>query len=78
MPPDMTGLHAVQGLAAAPNGQVAIAMTNSSSVEQFDSASGTFTQIPMPTANDEPLSVAYASNGTLGTMDGTTDAQAAS
>jgi hypothetical protein len=67
LPAELKGQHLVQGIAVAPNGkEVAIAMTNSNSVELFDESSGKFGQVAMPTVSEEPLSVAYSSNGTLG------------
>jgi len=66
LPPDLKGQHLVQGIAVAPDGNhVAIAMTNASSLEVFDVSAGTFSQIAMPTASQEPMSVAYASNGAV-------------
>jgi hypothetical protein len=64
--PALQGIHYVQGLAVGPRGEVAIATWDSSSVEIFDPTSGTFTQLPMPTVNDEPLAVAFSDNGSLG------------
>jgi hypothetical protein len=59
--------HLVQGIAVAADGShVAIAMSNASSVEIFDASAGTFTQIAMPAASDDPVAVAYAGDGTLG------------
>jgi hypothetical protein len=56
----------VQGLSVSPSGQVAVAMTNSSSLAVFDPASSAFTRILMPAKAEEPLAVAYASDGSLG------------
>lgn len=65
LPPDLKRVSAVQGISVSPSGQVAIAMTNSSSLAVFDPASGEFTKISMPAREDEPLAVAYASDGVL-------------
>jgi hypothetical protein len=66
-PPEVQGLYLVEAIAASPDGsQIAIAMDLSSSVELFDPAAGTFTQIAMPAASDTPQSLAYAPGGTLG------------
>ncbi len=64
-PPNLAGIEAVEALAVAPGGQVAIAMSSSTGVEIFDPNAGTFTTVTLPTSGDEPLSVAYASDGTL-------------
>src|SRR6266568_2071351 len=67
LPANLKGQHLVQGIAVAPDGgQVAIAMSHSSSVELFDQNAGTFTQVAMPASSDEPVSVAYAPDGSLG------------
>jgi hypothetical protein len=66
-PADTQGLYLVQAIAASPGGtQIAIAMDLSSSVELFDPAAGTFTQIAMPATSDTPVSLAYTPDGTLG------------
>ena len=64
-PPNLAGIEAVQALAVGPKGQVAIAMSSSNGVEVFDPVSATFTTVTLPAAGDEPLSVAYTSDGTL-------------
>jgi len=66
LPPALEGLHAVQALAVGPTGQVAVAMTNSSSVQEFSPRTDSFAMLPMPTNNDEPLSLAYSPTGILG------------
>lgn len=53
-------------LAVSPDGQVALAMPMSSSVQVLDPRSGTFQQIRLPNAADQPLAVGYARNGVLG------------
>ena len=66
-PTDTQGQYLVQAIAASPGGrQIAIGLDLSSSVELFDPAAGTFTQIAMPAASDTPQSLAYAPDGTLG------------
>jgi hypothetical protein len=66
-PPDVQGLYLVQAIAANPGGtQIAIGMDLASSVELFDPAAGTFTQIAMPATSDTPVSLAYTPDGTLG------------
>ncbi len=66
-PADTQGLYLVQAIAASPDGsQIAIGMDLSSSVELFNPAAGTFTQIAMPATSDTPVSLAYAPDGTLG------------
>jgi len=66
-PSGQQGQHMVQGIAvASDSSHVAIAMSNASSVEIFDPSAGTFTQIAMPAASDDPVGVAYAPDGTLG------------
>jgi hypothetical protein len=66
LPPALKGLHAVQALAAGPDGMVAIGMSNSSSVQLFNAGTGQFSEVSMPTTNDEPLSLAYSPDGALG------------
>jgi len=57
---------AVQGLAVAPNGDVAVAMSQSSAAELLYSRSGKWRQINMPASFDEPISVGFSSTGVLG------------
>lgn len=64
--PTGTGRPAVEALAANASGQIAVAMSNSSSIAMFSQRSGRFTKVMMPTSTDRPRSVAYAGNGTLG------------
>jgi hypothetical protein len=67
LPPGLQGQHLVQGIAVAPDGsRVAIAISHASSVEVLDVPAGTFTQIAMPATSDDPVSVAYSPDGTLG------------
>lgn len=66
-PSDVQRLYLVQAIAANPDGsQIAIAMDLSSSIELFDPAAGTFTQIAMPATSDTPTALAYTPDGTLG------------
>jgi len=66
-PSAVQGLYLVQAIDISPDGgQIAIAMDLSSSVELFDPSAGTFTQIAMPDTSDTPVSLAYATDGTLG------------
>ena len=67
LPTDLKGQHLVHSITVAPDaGLVAIAMTHSSSVELFDASAGTFAEVAMPTASEEPVAVAYAPDGSLG------------
>lgn len=65
-PSELQGAHPVVALALSSGGQVAIATSASSSLAVFDPASGVFTEIDMPTVNDEPLALAYSPSGSLG------------
>ncbi|HEY3904996.1 MAG TPA: hypothetical protein VGM14_13885, partial [Streptosporangiaceae bacterium] len=61
-----TGRPAVEALAADANGQIAIAMSNSSAIALFSQRTGRFTEMTMPVSTYEPQSLAYARDGTLG------------
>jgi hypothetical protein len=67
LPPPLKGQHLVQGIAVASDGgEVAIAMSHSSSVEIFDQSDETFSQVSLPASSDAPVAVAYAQDGSLG------------
>jgi len=66
LPSKLAGTHAVQALATAPNGEVAIAMSNSSSITEFNPSTTQFSVSNLPASSDEPLSLAFAEDGTLG------------
>ena len=53
-------------VAVSQDGRVAVAMSDSSSVQVLDPRVGTFKRITLPAAGDHPLAVGYARNGTLG------------
>lgn len=61
-----TGRPAVEALAADANGQIAIAMSNSSAIALFSQRTGRFTEMTMPVSTYVPQSLAYARDGTLG------------
>lgn len=66
LPPSAQGLSpAVTALAVAPDGEVAIGMTVSRSVEIFNPHSGAFTTVVLPSAGDLPIAVEFAGDGTL-------------
>lgn len=53
-------------VAVSQDGRVAVAMSDSSSVQVLYPREGTFRRIELPDAVDRPLAVGYARNGTLG------------
>jgi hypothetical protein len=53
-------------VAVSPDGHVAVATSHSSAVSVLDPRDGTFRQITLPGAADQPLALGYARNGTLG------------
>jgi hypothetical protein len=65
-PPGSGSDTQVQALAVAASGQVAVADTNASSVQVLDPATGQFSQVRTPSEDDQPISVGFARNGTLG------------
>lgn len=60
------GPTAVEALAAGADRQIAVAMSHSSAVEVFSQRTGRFTEVRLPAADDQPRSIAFARNGTLG------------
>lgn len=62
---DMAGHRAVDALAVGPKGQVAIAMNSESSLEVFDPTTAAFSTLKLPVITDEPISVTFASDGSL-------------
>jgi len=56
----------VYSVAVGPDGEVALATSQSSSVQVLDPRSGTFSDYLLPDRTDEPLAVGYAQDGTLG------------
>jgi hypothetical protein len=64
--PAGTGRPAVEALAAGANGQVAIAMSNSSAIAVLSQRTGRFAEMTMPSSAYQPKSLAYARDGTLG------------
>lgn len=65
LPADLRGVRAVQALAAGPGHEIAIAMSNSSSVEIFNRTSHVFRTINLPSTSILPIAVDYSSDGTL-------------
>jgi hypothetical protein len=64
-PVSIQGFHGIESIAMSPaNGDIAIAMEGSESVAVYDPTSGSFASIELPDS-DAPVSVAYASDGTL-------------
>jgi len=53
-------------VAVSQDGYVAVATSRSSAVSVLDPHAGTFRQIKLPSAADQPLAVGFARNGTLG------------
>jgi hypothetical protein len=53
-------------VAVSQDGYVAVATSHSSAVSVLDPRDGTFQQIELPSAADQPLAVGFARNGTLG------------
>jgi hypothetical protein len=65
-PGDDTGRPAVEALAANADGQIAVAMSHSSAIQVFSQRTGRFTEVKLPTTTDQPRSIAFARDGTLG------------
>jgi hypothetical protein len=64
-PPSVKGYHGIESISVSPaNGHVAVAMEAVESVAVYDPDAGSFSTIRLP-ESDEPLSVAYATDGTL-------------
>lgn len=64
-PASIRGFHGIESIAVSPaNGDVAVAMEGAQSVAVYDPTSGTFSSVELPDS-DAPVSVAYASDGTL-------------
>ena len=61
-----TGRPAVEAIAANADGQIAVAMSHSSAVQLFSQRSDRFTEVTLPATTDQPRSIAFARNGTLG------------
>jgi hypothetical protein len=57
---------AADSVAVSLDGYVAVAMSDSSSVQVLDPREGTFRRIKLPGTADQPLAIGYARNGTLG------------
>jgi streptogramin lyase len=53
-------------VAVSPDGHVAVATSHSSSVQVLDPREGTFRQVKLPSAADQPLALWYTRSGTLG------------
>lgn len=53
-------------VAVSPDGHVAVMLPHSAGVQVLDPRDGTFRPVRLPAANDLPLAVGYARNGTLG------------
>jgi len=51
---------------ANADGQIAVAMSHSSAVQLFSQRSDRFTEVTLPATTDQPRSIAFARNGTLG------------
>jgi hypothetical protein len=66
--PGTTGRRsqAIEDLAVGPSGEVAMAMSNSSSALVLAPATGRFRPVLMPAEADQPIAVGYASDGALG------------
>jgi hypothetical protein len=64
--PGGTGRSAVEALAANADGQIAVAMSHSSAIQVFSQRTGRFTEVKLPTTTDQPRSMAFARDGTLG------------
>jgi hypothetical protein len=56
----------VEALAANAGGQIAVAMSHSSAIQVFSQRTGRFTEVKLPTTTDQPRSIAFARDGTLG------------
>ena len=56
----------VNSVAVSSDGDVAVAMSRSSSVQVLDPGNGTFSDYALPAATDQPLAVGYTLSGTLG------------
>jgi len=52
-------------VAVSPSGRVAVVTSHSNAVQVLDPRVGTFRQIRLPSAADQPLAVGYARDGTL-------------
>lgn len=65
-PPGLGHGYAAQALAVSPDGTVAVAEANSSSVQVLDPATGRFRQVMMPSKDDVPQAVGFSSDGALG------------
>lgn len=64
-PPSVKGYHGIESISVSPaNGDIAVAMEGVKSVAVYDPNAASFSNIRLP-QSDEPLSVAYASDGTL-------------
>lgn len=64
--PNWPGYSLADSVAVSPDGRVAVATSHSTSVQVLDPRVATFRQIKLPSAGDQPLTVGYARNGTLG------------
>jgi hypothetical protein len=64
-PTQLANTQAITAMAAGPDDQLAIATTNSNSVQILDTATGSFSQIGLRSGT-EATDVAYDSDGTLG------------
>lgn len=64
--PAQRASDAADSVAVSLDGYVAVAMSDSSSVQVLDPREGTFRRIKLPDAADQPLAIGYARNGTLG------------
>ncbi len=64
--PGGQGSPAVEALAANSDGQIAVAMSHSSAIQVFSQRTGRFTEVTLPTTTDQPQSMAFARDGTLG------------
>lgn len=64
--PSANGRPAVEALAASASGQIAVAMSHSSAIALFSQRTRRFTEVTMPAATDQPRSLAFARDGTLG------------
>jgi hypothetical protein len=71
LPSALRATRAVQAIAVSGSGDVAVAMSNSSSLAVFDTTTQAFSIIDLPSVSMLPIAVAYSGDGTLavGTSD---------
>lgn len=64
-PTSLQGLHAIQAIAVAPDGNVAVAMSAADNIEIFSPNSSSFTSVALSSAGEEPIALAYSQTNLL-------------